>query len=98
MLVKTGILEVDAGVGFSATFTTEVVIALAGGEGVGSLGVGIFEGKEVDLVIDAKAAGGEIGEVASNEKLLLLPPTLLVGEADLSFFDGGVVEEEEPFK
>ena len=97
MLVKTGILEVDAGVGFSATFTTEVVIALAGGEGVGILGVGIFEGKEVDLVIDAKAAGGEIGEVASNEKLLL-PPTLIVGEADLSFFDGGVVEEEEPFK
>ena len=74
-----------------------VVVALAGGEGVGILGVGIFEVKEVDLVIDAKAAGGEI---ASKELLLLMLLLLLgfAGEADLSFFDSAEVDEDEPFK
>ena len=92
-------METDLGVseaGETGVVGAVDVVVLAGGDGVGSRGVGIFDANEDDLGNDdedeAKAAGGEMGDAASRGLLLLR----LAGEADLSL--GVEEEEEEPFK
>ena len=105
LAARTGIFDDDAAdAGFVVEFSDDdvedsasaAVVTLAGGDGVGNRGAGIFDVNDDDLGNDAYEAGGDIGEVASTTVLLLLLLLLLTGEADLSFGRAEVVEE--PFK